>query len=86
MRKLKIHGLYKIVWQDAWSSDIPWQDEESVKCLAMTAVNYSVGFLVCENAKSIILAQSLCPIENKYNTICGIPRGCIIKIIKLGET
>ena len=81
--KLKLYESYKIVWQDAWSTDIEWQDKCSVKEFALGALNHSIGYLVYKDRRQIVIATSLCCAEKRFSTITGIPSGCILKIIKL---
>jgi len=73
--------LVRVVWDDAWA-DHGWSDETEagpVTCM-------SVGFVVQETTKGILLAQSVS--QSGFGSMWFVPSDMIVSVyhLKLGET
>lgn len=85
MDELKKYKLVKVIWTDiltdpSWT-DIEDLDEEIKK--AENAIYYSVGYLIRETKKSIVIAFDLSYLDNTQIAYTIIPRGVINKIENL---
>ena len=78
--KKTVCQLYRIDWEDA-CADGGWKRVQDVPQPKLLAV-HSVGYLVSENKKAIVLAQQLSERGNYSDTIT-IPKTCITKKVKL---
>jgi hypothetical protein len=72
--------LYRVDWEDA-VSDGGWTPLVKARDPKLIVV-HSVGYLVNENRKAIVLAQQVSSSSNFADTIT-IPKSCIIKKVKL---
>jgi hypothetical protein len=81
---MKTEGtLIEITWQDAWSNDEGWEDCALADLCATSAINKTVGYVVHESKRQIVLAQSVHAEGERFCTLTGIPVGCILKIRKI---
>jgi hypothetical protein len=73
--------LVEITWQDAWSSDRGWSDEEGlIDSMAAAALNKTVGYVVSNRKRQVILAQNKCLAMGHTSTFTGIPWACVTKV------
>lgn len=75
--------LVALIWEDIAPHDGSWVERTSVK--PAPAVMESVGWLILEDNKYVILAQDL---DFKDDMVAGLatyPRGCVQSLTYIGE-
>lgn len=90
--------MVKIVWDDAgqfssYEQDSVWHTVESIIELYQGAnfTNISVGFLVYENDKDIVIAQSKAEekkhdLADKFSNLLRIPKGMVLSVTTIEES
>jgi len=76
--------LVSIIWEDIAPHEGSWVERKSVK--PTPAVMESVGWLISEDNKYVVLAQDL---DFKDDMVAGLatyPRGCVRSLTYIGET
>lgn len=76
------YPLVHVEWEDAYSTGVGWQDKEDLKRLYdnKNCIIHSIGFLIENNKKYIILASQYDSQDTLYGRTIRIPRSwCKVK-------
>jgi|TARA_R110002020_G_scaffold194964_1_gene395884 hypothetical protein len=76
--------IVRVDWLDAMSDDNTWQDLKELKKQTLKSV-YSVGWILAEDKKNIILISSFDEDAQSGGGGTVIPKSCIKNIIHLKE-
>lgn len=76
--------IIKVIWEDTQSND-------DGDLSASGARNFNpchcetVGFLITESKKKIVIAGSTFPHDKEYRNVLAIPKGCVLEVKELKE-
>jgi hypothetical protein len=77
--------ILKVIWGDAWCSS-EWTEEDDIEKFCSPEEVVTVGTLVYENEKGILLAGSYIEDQGLYNEVSFIPRGMVASVVEIAES